>query len=119
MNLLNYNDIREACGVKNIVFQCMNANNSPDRPRHYGDPFEMRAFGSCNHIVRFLVTSIHELLGHGTDKFLAETAPGTYKLIQFRSAESSHQSDHREARGDLVSARPHLDRGVWQTGHLG
>lgn len=41
-------------------------------------PSEFKVFRGCNHIVRFIVTAIHELLGHGTGKLLNETNPGTY-----------------------------------------
>jgi dipeptidyl-peptidase-3 len=43
-------------------------------------PAEVKGFRGCNHIVRFIVTAIHELLGHGTGKLLTETAPGTYNF---------------------------------------
>lgn len=32
------------------------------------------------HIVRFITTAVHELLGHGTGKLLAETKPGVYNF---------------------------------------
>jgi dipeptidyl-peptidase III len=57
----------------------MNANNNPSRPCHYVHPSEVKGFRGCNHIIRFIVTAIHELLGHGTGKLLAETA-GMYNF---------------------------------------
>lgn len=33
-----------------------------------------------NHIIRFIATTIHELLGHGTGKLLVETSPGIYNF---------------------------------------
>lgn len=81
VNLPNYSDIRETCGLKNIVFaNRMNANNSPNRPCHYVDPAEVKSFRIYNHHIRFLVTAVHELLGHGTGKLLTETEPGVYNF---------------------------------------
>lgn len=34
----------------------------------------------CAHISRFIGTAIHELVGHGTGKLLAETGPGTFNF---------------------------------------
>ncbi|KAF9773459.1 hypothetical protein IL306_008715 [Fusarium sp. DS 682] len=41
---------------------------------------EVKSFRGCNHLIRFIVTAIHELLGHGTGKLLTETASGTYNF---------------------------------------
>ncbi|KID94054.1 dipeptidyl peptidase III, partial [Metarhizium majus ARSEF 297] len=81
VNLPNYSDIRETCGLKNIVFaNRMSANNNPSRPCHYVHASDFKSFRGCNHIIRFIVTAIHELLGHGTGKLLTETASGTYNF---------------------------------------
>lgn len=81
VNLPNYSDIRETCGSKNIVFaNRMSANYDPNRPCHYVHPSELKGFRATNHIVRFLVTAIHELLGHGSGKLLSETSPGQYNF---------------------------------------
>lgn len=58
----------------------MSANNNPSRPCHYVHPSEVKGFRGCNHIIRFIVTAIHELLGHGTGKLLTETTPGKYNF---------------------------------------
>lgn len=58
----------------------MSANNNPGRPCHYIHPSEVKSFRDCNHIIRFIVTAIHELLGHGTGKLLTETAPDVYNF---------------------------------------
>ncbi|TFB00581.1 putative dipeptidyl peptidase 3 [Trichoderma ghanense] len=74
-------DIRETCGLKNIVFaNRMSANNNPSRPCHYVHPSDFKSFRGCNHVIRLIVTAIHELLGHGTGKLLTETASGTYNF---------------------------------------
>ena len=76
-----YSDIRESCGFKNIVFaNRMSANNNLNRPCHYVRPSEVKEFQACNHIVRFNITAIHELLGHGTGKLLTETTPGVFNF---------------------------------------
>ncbi|KAI0893450.1 dipeptidyl peptidase III [Annulohypoxylon nitens] len=64
-------------GAKNIVYgNRMNLNRSPDRPCYYVHPSETKAFQGYSHILRFISTAIHELIGHGTGKFLTETASG-------------------------------------------
>lgn len=46
------------------------------------DPSELEHFRKSTHIVRFLTTAIHELVGHGTGILLSETAPGIYNFDQ-------------------------------------
>ena len=58
----------------------MSANKNPSHPCHYLHPLEVKGFRGYNHIIRFIVTAIHELLGHGTGKLLTETTPGTYNF---------------------------------------
>ncbi|KAF2850392.1 peptidase M49, dipeptidyl-peptidase III [Plenodomus tracheiphilus IPT5] len=67
-NLPNYNDIRDTLGSKNLLLaNRMNANrNLPYRKNL--------------HVIRFVATVIHELLGHGTGKLLSETEPGKYNF---------------------------------------
>ncbi|PLB54821.1 dipeptidyl peptidase III [Aspergillus steynii IBT 23096] len=77
----NYNDIRETHGFKNIVYaNRMSANADPNREFYWVHPSEAKEFKAVNHIIRFIATSIHELLGHGTGKLLAETSPGVYNF---------------------------------------
>ena len=52
----------------------MSLNSSPDRPYYYVHPSENKAYMSCTDMVRFVGTVIHELIGHGTGKLLAETS---------------------------------------------
>lgn len=81
VNLPNYSDIRETYGSKNILFfNRMSANFNPSRPCHYIHPTDLKGFRGCNHIIRFVVTAIHELLGHGSGKLLSETSPGEYNF---------------------------------------
>ncbi|KAF2964127.1 hypothetical protein GQX73_g9456 [Xylaria multiplex] len=80
-NVPNYNDIRETYGFKNIVYaNRMSANADPNRPLHWISPSELQGFRKVYHILRFITTSIHELLGHGTGKLLAETSPGVFNF---------------------------------------
>lgn len=81
VNLPNYTDIKETHGSKNILFfNRMSANYNPSRPCHYIDPTDLKGFRGCNHVIRFIVTAIHELLGHGSGKLLSETSPGEYNF---------------------------------------
>ncbi|GAB1211055.1 hypothetical protein ATERTT37_000167 [Aspergillus terreus] len=80
-NLPNYEYIRETCGFKNIVLaNRLSVNNNPKLPCHWVDPSELKHFKSTTHIVRFITTAIHELIGHGTGKLLSETTPGVYNF---------------------------------------
>ncbi|KAI1129103.1 dipeptidyl peptidase III [Nemania abortiva] len=79
--LPNYNDIRETYGFKNIVYaNRMSANADPSRPLNWISPSESPSFRKVYHVLRFITTSIHELLGHGTGKLLAETSPGVFNF---------------------------------------
>lgn len=58
----------------------MSANSNPNRPCHYVHPSDAKGFSGCNHIIRFIETAVHELLGHGTGKLLTETTPGMFNF---------------------------------------
>jgi dipeptidyl-peptidase-3 len=58
----------------------MSANADPNRPLHWIPSSESQSFRKVYHILRFITTSIHELLGHGTGKLLAETSPGVFNF---------------------------------------
>lgn len=80
-NNQQYEFIRETVGFKNVVLaNRLSVNNNPNLPCPWVDPSELKRFKSTTHIVRFLTTAIHELLGHGTGKLLSETAPGVYNF---------------------------------------
>ncbi|KAJ2971703.1 hypothetical protein NUW58_g9342 [Xylaria curta] len=80
-NVPNYNDIRETYGFKNIVYaNRMSANADPNRPLYWIAPSESKSFRKVYHVLRFITTSIHELLGHGTGKLLAETSRGVFNF---------------------------------------
>ncbi|KAJ5732749.1 hypothetical protein N7493_004230 [Penicillium malachiteum] len=68
-------------GVKNILYSNrMALNSNPGRPCYYVHPSEADSYMKYAHIVRFITTSIHELLGHGMGKLLRETAPGEFNF---------------------------------------
>jgi dipeptidyl-peptidase III len=68
-------------GTKNMVYgNRMNLNSSPGRPCYYVHPSEAEAYMKCAHLVRFVETAIHELIGHGTGKLLTETSPGKFNF---------------------------------------
>ncbi|KAH8695781.1 dipeptidyl peptidase III [Phaeosphaeriaceae sp. PMI808] len=72
-NLPNYDDIREICGFKNIVLaNRLSVNNNPKLPCYWVDAPELESYKRCTHIVRFLTTAIHELIGHGTGKLFTK-----------------------------------------------
>jgi len=80
-NLPNYEYIRETCGFKNVVLaNRLSANNNPQLPCYWVGESELKFFKNTTHIVRFITTAIHELLGHGTGKLLSEMAPGMYNF---------------------------------------
>ncbi len=58
----------------------MSANKNPSSPCFYVADSEKQRFRECIHLVRFVSTAIHELLGHGTGKFLSETTAGVYNF---------------------------------------
>lgn len=58
----------------------MNTKIHQPRQHYYVQDSEARQYGECTHIIRFITTAIHELLGHGSGKLLGETGPGVYNF---------------------------------------
>ncbi|KAJ8059299.1 hypothetical protein OCU04_012263 [Sclerotinia nivalis] len=80
-DLTSCEEIRETCGLKNIVLvNHLNANNNPKLPCYWLDESELKHFKHSTHIVRFITTAIHELIGHGTGKLFRETSAGVYNF---------------------------------------
>ncbi|KAI0202477.1 peptidase family M49-domain-containing protein [Astrocystis sublimbata] len=76
-NLPNNERIRETVGFKNIVLaNRLSVNHRPDAPCHWIDASQLDFYQQTSHIVRYVTTAIHELLGHGTGKLLSERLPG-------------------------------------------
>lgn len=58
----------------------MSANADPNRPLYWISQSELQSFRKVYHVLRFITTSIHELLGHGTGKLLTETSPDVFNF---------------------------------------
>ncbi|KAI1108509.1 dipeptidyl peptidase III [Nemania sp. NC0429] len=70
-------------GVKSIVYgNRMSLNAVSSRPCLYVTSSESNSYMACAHIVRFIGTTIHEIIGHGTGKLLAEISPGKFNFDQ-------------------------------------
>lgn len=80
INLPNYNDIRQECGFKNVII----ANRMNAESRNGISPFiskeEAEKFQQHKYPAYYLWVVLHELLGHGTSKLLAEESPGRYNF---------------------------------------
>ncbi|KAK3987106.1 dipeptidyl peptidase [Cladorrhinum sp. PSN332] len=78
---LQYSDIRETCGLKNILFWNRMAIRVESHPpcRHV-HPSEAEPLKSHSQMVNFVTTSIHELIGHVSGKLLSETASSVYNF---------------------------------------
>ncbi|KAK4142037.1 peptidase family M49-domain-containing protein [Dichotomopilus funicola] len=85
VNLPNYSDIRETCGLKNIQFWNRMAIRVESHPlsRHV-HPSEAKPLKASTQMVNFVTASIHELIGHGSGKLLSETAPNVYNFNKDR-----------------------------------
>ncbi|KAF7871763.1 hypothetical protein EAF04_003870 [Stromatinia cepivora] len=80
-NLPNYEEIRETCDFRDVVLvNRLNANNNPKLPCYWLGESELKHFKHSTHIVRFITTAIHELIGHGTGKLFRETSAGVYNF---------------------------------------
>ncbi|KAE8386372.1 dipeptidyl peptidase III [Aspergillus alliaceus] len=77
----NYHYIRMNSEFKNIVYaNRIITDTHPNRALYWIHPSEVQEFKKINHIVRFMVTSIRELLGHGSGKLLEERSSGVYNF---------------------------------------
>ncbi|KAJ5714472.1 dipeptidyl-peptidase 3 [Penicillium malachiteum] len=77
---LNNNDGHNY-GVKNLIYgNRMSLINHPGRPCYYVYPSEAGTYMACAHIVHFIGTAIHEVIGHGSGKLLAEQTPGEFNF---------------------------------------
>jgi hypothetical protein len=81
LTLVWYDHIHETHGCKNIVLaNRISMNNNPDLPCDWITPSELKAFKRITHIVRFITTAIHELLGYVSGKLLSKTSPGAFNF---------------------------------------
>lgn len=58
----------------------LNLNSKPGRPCPFLRPADAELYMRSAHIVRFIQTAVHELLGHGTGKLLVETNSGSFNF---------------------------------------
>lgn len=58
----------------------MSANSNPNNPCHYVAQADRALFKQCTHIVRFVTTAVHEVIGHGTGKLFSEISPGRFNF---------------------------------------
>lgn len=64
----------------------MDENHNPASPCHYIHETEKKQFKECTHLVRFVTTAVHELIGHGTGKLLSETTSGHFNFDKEKSS---------------------------------
>ncbi|KAB5575623.1 peptidase family M49-domain-containing protein [Coniochaeta sp. 2T2.1] len=81
INLPNYNDIRQEYGFKNVIIaNRMTAESSNAAPCPFIDPSEAETFQKYKYPAYYWWVVLHELLGHGTGKLLAQDANGQFNL---------------------------------------
>ncbi|KAH8427049.1 dipeptidyl peptidase III [Aspergillus melleus] len=81
INLPNYNDIRQKVGYKNIIFSNrMVAERVRARGLHMVDETEQDTFKNHRFHSYYIWVVLHEILGHGTGRFLAEDPAGSFNF---------------------------------------
>ncbi|KAK1145532.1 hypothetical protein N8T08_004090 [Aspergillus melleus] len=76
-----YNDIRQKVGYKNIIFSNrMVAERVRARGLHMVDETDQDAFKNHRFHSYYIWVVLHEILGHGTDRFLTEEPAGTFNF---------------------------------------
>ncbi|OJZ92708.1 hypothetical protein ASPFODRAFT_56272 [Aspergillus luchuensis CBS 106.47] len=77
INLPNYNDLRQDTGYKNIIFSNrMVSESSRSRGLHMVDASEQDTFKKHRFHAYYIWVVLHEILGHGTGRFLTESSDG-------------------------------------------
>ncbi|KAJ9137352.1 Dipeptidyl peptidase 3 [Coniochaeta hoffmannii] len=81
INLPNYNDLRQEHGFKNVIIaNRMTAESNEAVPCPFVDPSEAEAFQKHKYPAYYWWVVLHELLGHGTGKLLAQDAKGLFNF---------------------------------------
>ncbi|KAL2837920.1 dipeptidyl peptidase III [Aspergillus pseudoustus] len=81
INLPNYNDIRQEIGYKNILFSNrMLAERIRTRGLHLVAEQEQEKYQNNRFHSYYIWVVLHEILGHGTGKFLAEVSEDNYNF---------------------------------------
>ncbi|RAL00385.1 dipeptidyl peptidase III [Aspergillus ibericus CBS 121593] len=78
ITLPHYNDIRQDTGYKNIIFSNrMVSESSRARGLHMVDKSEQDTFKQHRFHAYYIWVVLHEILGHGTGRFLTESSDGS------------------------------------------
>ncbi|KAL2834225.1 peptidase family M49-domain-containing protein [Aspergillus cavernicola] len=81
INLPNYNDIRQNTGYKNIIFSNrMLAESHRARGLYMVSKSEQKTFKQHRPHAYYIWVVLHEILGHGTGRFLTETTPDNFNF---------------------------------------
>ncbi|CAI6259664.1 unnamed protein product [Periconia digitata] len=81
INLPNYNDIRDDCGFKNVIIaNRMSAESNRAYQSPFIDPTELDSFQRAKYPAYYWWVVLHELLGHGTGKMMAEESEGKFNF---------------------------------------
>lgn len=73
--MTQYNDIRQECGFKNVIIaNRMTAESSSLLPSPFVHPEEAEVFQKHKFPAYYIWVVLHELLGHGTGKFMRQTS---------------------------------------------
>ena len=77
INLPNYNDIRQQHGFKNVIIaNRMSAESNEAQVSPFVEPSEALIFQKHKYPAYYIWVVLHELLGHGTGKMMAEEDGG-------------------------------------------
>ncbi|KAL4792863.1 dipeptidyl peptidase III [Aspergillus venezuelensis] len=85
INLPNYNDIRQETGYKNIIFSNrMLAESHRERGAWMISESEISTFKQHLPHAYYIWVVLHEILGHGTGRFLTEASQGIFNFDRDR-----------------------------------
>ena len=80
INIPNYDDIRQNIGFKNVSLGNVLGAKAPNQPVPFVHPDDLDLYLENRDLAWEVQVGIHELLGHGTGKLLAETATGEFNF---------------------------------------
>ncbi|KAE8824347.1 hypothetical protein PTNB85_08904 [Pyrenophora teres f. teres] len=81
INLPNYNDIRDEFGFKNVIIaNRMSAEGNKAHRSPFIDPAELDSFQRAKYPAYYWWVVLHELLGHGTGRMMAEEEEGNFNF---------------------------------------